>query len=133
MNIFDLIYSDTAYLLLFVTALVVVKYGVVGFVLSKTVKSSLWKESIDALVTAAMLVGLFVLNRNRPVETTNGNVLLNVVYTLMAIVLYYAVNVALGETLGGGKNRQPTAHRTAYPQGALCTVAACHRCAGSGV
>ncbi len=100
----DLMYSNTACLLLFVAVVVVMKYGVAGYVLSKTMKSRRGKEGADAAVTAAMLVGLWLLNRDRMGAVANDHTLLNVGYTVAAIIMYYGVNVAVGETLGSGKS-----------------------------
>ncbi len=92
------------YVVLFVLCLIVTKYGLLGFILSKTVKHHFGKEMIDSLITFALLTAIFLLNKERMVHISNHHFILNLVYTVIAVVLYYAVNIVVGEKLAGQKS-----------------------------
>lgn len=101
----EIINSSPIYLSLLVVALVVAKYGVLGFVLSRMVKGSCRREQLDSAFTLAVLVILLCLNRDAHVDITHDHIGLNICYTLLAIVLYYAVQIFVGEKLGGDKSQ----------------------------
>lgn len=101
----ELINTNIVYMSIFILSLVLIKYGVLGFVLSKKVKKNFTREKIDLVFTLIVLIGLFLLNRNREISIASNNTVINIVYIVISVILYYTVNIVIGEKLGQGKTK----------------------------
>lgn len=89
----------------FIISLVITKYGILGFVLSKNVKNKFSREKIESLFIFVVLVGIFILNKNREISIVNNNILMNMICAIIDIILYYVVIIVVGEKLGQEKTK----------------------------
>lgn len=103
--LYEMMGWNQIYMLLFVLCVVAMRYGALTFVLSRTVKRHSNREKIDALFSIGILALVFWQHRDEIFHTTYGHIGLNILYVLLAIVLFYAVNIIVGEKLGGVKSK----------------------------
>lgn len=101
----ELINMNKLNMFIFVLSLIILKYGVLGFVLSKKFENNIAKEKIDSIFTFTVLLAIFLINRNRNIAISNGNILINIVYVFIAVILYYGVNIFFGEKFSASKSK----------------------------
>lgn len=106
-NTLELIHSNVVYMGLGVVGLIIMKYGVLGFILSRKVNGMLTREVIDSLVTVGILVGIgiWLVSQDIKLTLTHSHLLRNGLYFFIAIILYYAINISIGEKFGEGKSK----------------------------
>lgn len=89
--------SQSIQLLGFVLSIVIIKYGILGFLLAKYVRKNEWKERIDSIVTIILLYFLTLVSLDYEINVVNNKWLINIILLLLAIVIYYGINVSIGE------------------------------------
>ncbi|MBG9982786.1 CPBP family intramembrane metalloprotease [Aerococcaceae bacterium DSM 111020] len=88
-------------LLIGVIGAIIFKYGLLSsFVLSRWLTHPIYRELVDSLMTVLLMLGLAHLFPVFPDSLTNGKHLINICYVLVAIILYYAIQVFIGELFG---------------------------------
>ena len=120
--LYEMMGWNQIYMLLFVLCVVAMRYGALTFVLSRTVKRHSNREKIDALFSIGILALVFWQHRDEIFHTTYGHIGLNILYVLLAIVVFYAVNIIVGEKLGGVKIKEPAANRETDKRNAFCHI-----------
>lgn len=99
----NLLQTNTTHIVMFVAFLVIIKYGLLGFVLSKKVKSIKNREKIDIVFTIFVIVMIF-LNKEES-SITNKNIFMNLGFLVIAFFLYYFIQIFIGEKFGSDKSK----------------------------